>query len=176
MVAKSLSFEETSLVCFSEKVYVRAKVTILGQILRSGKKEIALKYLKKVVFSHNRNYRVQSRLLERAAKLMIQGENTLTITDFTKKVLRDVALEKLTERTFEHLKTCAMIRNLSTSDYCEIYEAKLACSAFGNDCATWIEYHGFLKSSGLHLEAKRVLERAMLAVNDKQAILTQCKQ
>ena len=71
IVAKSLSFEESSLVCFSEKVYVRAKVTILGQMLRMGKQDIALKYLKKVVFNHNRNYRVQSRLLERAAKLMI---------------------------------------------------------------------------------------------------------
>ena len=71
ILAKTLGFEETSLVCFSEKVYIRAKVLILGQMLKGGKKEIALKYLKKIVFSHNRNYRVQTQLIERAAKLMI---------------------------------------------------------------------------------------------------------
>ncbi len=65
-----------------------------------------------------------------------------------------------------------MLKNLPTADTCEIYEAKLICSAFSGDAATWVEYHGFLKSQNMHLEAKRVLERAMLAVTDKQTILT----
>jgi hypothetical protein len=69
-----------------------------------------------------------------------------------------------------------MLRNLPATDISEIYEAKLVCSAFSSDASTWIGYHGFLKSSGMHLEAKRILEMALLAVTDKQAILTQCKQ
>jgi hypothetical protein len=72
-------------------------------MMRSGKTEIALKYLKKIVFSHNRNYRLQAKFLESVAKLMIQGECPFTMTDFTHKVLRDVALDKLTAKTFEHL-------------------------------------------------------------------------
>ena len=163
---------------FTERVYVRAKITIFGHMLEEGQKEIALKYLKKVIFDHNRNPRVQALLLEKTTKLMLQGRASeiLSIQDFTRKVLRDVAFEKTTEKTFEHLKTNAMLRNLPVQDFVEIYEAKLLCAAFSKDVGTWVEYHGCLIANRQHLEAKRVLERALQVVDDKQAVLTCCKQ
>lgn len=94
---------------FNEHVYVKAKIAILGHMFASGQKDIAFKYLKKAVFGHNRNHRVQALLLEHTAKLMISAGEWLTIQDFTKKVLRDVAFDKTTAKTFEHLKTSAML-------------------------------------------------------------------
>ena len=68
-----------------------------------------------------------------------------------------------------------MIHNLPNSDTVEIYETKLVSTAFNSSADAWIDYHGFLKASGMHLEAKRVIERAMSMVTDKQAILKKCK-
>ena len=95
----------------------------------------------------------------------------ISIVDFSKKILRDVALDQITSKTFDYLKNCALINNLPISDSVEIYEAKLTSSAYSNDVGSWVEYHGFLKGYGMHLEAKRVFERAMLSVTDKQALL-----
>ena len=76
--------DETSIVSFSEAVYVRAKTQIISHMLSAGQKLIAIRYLKKVIFDHNRNYRVQAMVLERAAKLILRGgENGLSIKEFT---------------------------------------------------------------------------------------------
>lgn len=178
IIADRITQGKDSTVPFSESIYVRAKITIMRHILREGQSDIAIKYLKKVVFGHNRNLKLQAMLLERAAKLLLQSYSTagISITDFTKKILRDVACDKMTAKTFEHLKTCTMIHNLPNSDTVEIYEAKLVSSAFSSSAVAWIDYHGFLKASGMHLEAKRAIERAMSTVTDKQAILKNCKQ
>ena len=56
--------------------------------------------MKKAVFSHNRNYRVQAMLQEKAAKLMLQTDGNLTVRDFIKNIICDVALEKTTAKTF----------------------------------------------------------------------------
>ena len=176
LIATKVSLEGRDPTIFSEKVYVRAKLLVTSAMLEKGQTETALKYLKKTIFSHNRNFRVQAQLLERAAKLLLRGQNSLSVKDFTKKVLRDVALDKVTARTFEHLKTFALLNNLPASDTVEIYEAKVACSAFAQDAEAWIDYFGFLRTSGLQAEAKRVKERAIAACTDKQAILNQCVQ
>ena len=62
--------------------------------------------------------------MERAAKMLIRCQNRLSVKDFTRKVLRDVALDKVTAKTFEHLKTYALLNNLPANDAIEIYEAK----------------------------------------------------
>ena len=54
-------------------------------------------------------------LLERAAKVMVQS-GKMSVCDFTKKVLRDVALDQTTAKTFDHLETCAMLNNLPLAD------------------------------------------------------------
>ena len=115
-------------------------------------------------------------LLERTAKLMISAGEWFKVPDFTRKVLRDVAFDKTTAKTFEHLKTSAMLWNAPIAEFVEIYEAKLMCSAFSKDEGTWIEYHGYLVANHRQLDAKRVLERAIEACNDKQSILACCKQ
>ena len=107
---------------FSERVYVRAKLAIVAHMLDQGHTEIALKFLKKAVFEHNRNHRIQAMLLEKAAKLTTTTER-VSIRDFTRRVLRDVAFDKTTEKTFTHLKANAMLRNLPISDMVDIYEA-----------------------------------------------------
>ena len=118
-------------------------------------------------------------VLERAAKLILRGgENgvvdVFSINEFTGQVLRDVALDQITDKTFEHLKMAALIHNLPMSDIIEIHEAKLACTSFSKDTTAWTDYYGFLKGAGMHLEAKRAFERAMAVCVDKQAILTNC--
>jgi len=173
LIADSASLKEAT---FSESVYVRAKIAILGHMLASGQKEIALKYLKKAIFGHNRNHRIQAMLLEYTAKLMFSAGEMLTILEFTRKVLRDVACDKTSAKTFEHLKTSAMLRNLPVDDFIEIYEAKLLCSAFSKDIGTWVEYHGCLISSNKQMEARRILERALIVCDEKQMILAACKQ
>ena len=70
-MANRVSIAEDGLIAFSEQVYVRAKILIMQSMLKQGSKDIAIRYLKKVIFNHNRNYRVQALLLERAAKLML---------------------------------------------------------------------------------------------------------
>ena len=87
-----------------------------------------------------------------------------------------MALDQITGKTFDHLKTAALMHNLPLSDTVEIHEARLTSSMFGSDVASWVDYHGFLKASNLHNEARRVFERAMAACTDKQAILTQCNK
>ena len=67
-------------------------------MLSVGQKQIAIRYLKKVIFDHNRNYRVQAMVLERAAKLILRGGqngvgDVFSIKEFTGQVLRDVALD-----------------------------------------------------------------------------------
>ena len=53
------------------------------------------------------------------------------MTDFTRQILRDVALNEITSKTFEHLKTAAMMHNLPLSDTVEIHEARLTATTFG---------------------------------------------
>ena len=85
IMANRINVKGDSLVSFNEAVYVRAKITIMKNMLQQSQKDIAIRYLKKVIFGHNRNYRMQALLLERAAKLMLVGsEGMLTATDFTK--------------------------------------------------------------------------------------------
>ena len=90
--------------------------------------------------------------------------------------MRDVALDRVTSRTFEHLKTGAMMRNLPVKDTVEIHETRLLTTSYSQDVASWVDYHGFLISNNMHLDAKRVFERAMAACTDKQAILVQCSR
>ena len=68
------------------------------------------------------------------------------------------------------------MHNLPLSDTVEIHEARLTTTTFGQDVASWVDYYGFLKANAMHMEAKRVFERAMQACTDKQAILMQCNK
>lgn len=108
--------------------------------------------------------------------LSLEGASQLTVTEYCQKVLKPVALDQLTARTFDHLKTFTMLGNLPTADTIQVFESKLACAAFISDADSWIEYHGFLKSAAMHLEAKRVIERALAAVtgDGKALIVKQC--
>lgn len=90
-------------------------------MLEQGHKDIAIKFLKKAVFEHNRNHRVQVMLLEKSAKLT--ASESLSIRDFTRQVIRDVAFDKTSAKTFTHLKANAMLLNLPISDMVDIYEA-----------------------------------------------------
>lgn len=133
IIADQITVAADSLVAFSESVYVRAKVTtIMMHMLMGASKDIALKYLKKTIFDHNRNFRIQAQLLEKAAKLMVTS-TLITMKDFTQKVLRDVALDHVTEKTFEHLKTSTLLNNLPLSDTVEIHEAKLKTTCFSTN-------------------------------------------
>ena len=65
-------------------------------------------------------------MLERAAKLLLtESGRLLAVTDFTRSILREVALEQVTSKTFEHLKTAALLYNLPVSDTVAIHEARL---------------------------------------------------
>ena len=107
---------------------------------------------------------------------MLAGQDLLSVTDFTRQILSEVALDQITGKTFEHLKTAALMHNLPLSDTVAIHEARLQTSSFSSDVAAWVDYHGFLKANSMHLEAKRVFERAMAACTDKQSILKQCNK
>ena len=85
--------------------------------------------MKKAVFEHNRNFRVQAMLLEKAAKLMVKS-TALSVTEFTEQILRDVALEQVTAKTFEHMKTSILLHNLPLSDTVQIYETKMRTASF----------------------------------------------
>ena len=85
--------------------------------------------MKKAVFEHNRNFRVQAMLLEKAAKLMVKS-TVLSVTEFTEQILRDVALEQVTAKTFEHMKTSTLLHNLPLSDTIQIYETKMRTASF----------------------------------------------
>lgn len=68
-------------------------------------------------------------LLEKAAKLMVKS-TVISVTDFSRQILRDVALEQVTAKTFEHMKTSALLHNLPLSDTVEIYETKIRTTRF----------------------------------------------
>lgn len=130
LIANQITVDSDSLTSFYENVYVRAKVTfVMRHMLSAGQTDIAVKYLKKAIFDHNRNFRLQAMLLEKAAKLMISS-TSLPVGAFTRQVLRDVALDHVTQKTFEHLKTGAMLNNLPVDDTVAIHEAKLASAGF----------------------------------------------
>ena len=73
----------------------------------------------------------------------------------------------MSAKTFDHLKTLALIDTNPIEATTEVFEAKLHCGPFARDESTWIEYHCYLKGNEKHLEAKRVLERALEKVSDK---------
>ena len=68
-------------------------------------------------------------LLEKAAKLMVKS-TVISVTDFSRQILRDVALEQVTAKTFEHMKTSAVLHTLPLSDTVEIYETKIRTTRF----------------------------------------------
>ena len=91
------------------------------------------------------------------------------------KLLRETALDQMSAKTFEHLKRKALQCENSFEMTCEVYEAKLYCGLFARDEDTWIEYYAYLKGMKRHLEARRILERALEKVNDKQKIIVNCQ-
>merc|ERR1712060_200808 len=129
LIADRITIDPSSLTAFSEKVYVRAKILITKHMLEQNQPDFAIKFLKKAIFEHNRNFRLQAALLEKASKLTISVDAFSPI-DFTQQVLRDVALDQVTHATFEQLKTACMIKNLPVQALCEIHEAKISTECF----------------------------------------------
>ena len=65
---------------------------ITKHMLEQNQPDFAIKFLKKAIFEHNRNFRLQAALLQKASKLTISVD-ALSPIDFTQQVLRDVALD-----------------------------------------------------------------------------------
>ena len=80
----------------------------------------------------------------------------------------------MSSKTFDHLKNIAQVEKNPVEASSQVFEAKLQCEAFARDEATWIEYYCFMKGNSEHLAAKRVLERALEKVMDKQRVIANC--
>ena len=106
-------------------------------------------------------------ILEKLAKSGVKLSNVLT-------VVREAALDQMSTKTFEYLKNAALVESDQVEATRQVYEAKLHAGSFVNDENTWIEYYCYLKGNDQHLAAKRVLERALERVADKQKVISSC--
>ena len=152
---------------FLAKVFVYAKYSVLKQMASEGKHDIAAEYCKKVIFDHKRNWHIQRMILEKLAKSGVKLSNVLT-------VIREAALDQLSAKTFEHLKNLALVESDQVEATRLVYEAKVHTGSYANDEDTYIEYYCYLKGNDQHLAAKRVLERALERVTDKQKVIASC--
>ena len=106
-------------------------------------------------------------ILEKLAKSGVKLSNVLT-------VVREAALDQLSAKTFEHLKSLALVESDQVEATRQVYEAKVHAGSYANNEDTWIEYYCYLKGNEQHLAAKRVLERALERVTDKQKVIASC--